>query len=96
MKAAILYPPGELPQYADVPRAMNWCSPCAPLPSSISIKAKPGELPVGARPRECACAGFTILLVSAGVAHLAMGEPLGSITEPVPRQRTLAAEASSS
>ncbi|MGI4872202.1 MAG: DoxX family protein [Janthinobacterium lividum] len=36
--------------------------------------------PVPARLKEWAYAGFTILLVSAAVAHLASGEPLGSVT----------------
>ena len=36
--------------------------------------------PVPARLKEWAYAGFTILLVSAAVAHLASGEPLSAIT----------------
>lgn len=36
--------------------------------------------PVPSRLKEWTYAGFTILLVSAAVAHLASGEPLGSVT----------------
>ena len=36
--------------------------------------------PGSARLKEWTYAGFTILLVSAAVAHLAAGEPLGSVT----------------
>jgi hypothetical protein len=61
--------------------------------------------PVGPRLKEWAYAGFFILLVSAGVAHLASGESLRACTGPVVllgvlaasyglyhRRRTLAAE----
>jgi hypothetical protein len=47
--------------------------------------------PVGARVKEWTYAGFTILLVSACIAHPASGEPLGASAGPVALLGVLAA-----